>query len=159
VNSAITRSWQLRVPSDTERIIIDTPAGLASAQLTTILKDSDTIIIPVLPSSIDIYATANFIRDLLTVGKVRRDRTRIAIIANRVKPNTLALQALTRFLDSLRIPLITKMRETQNYVHASEQGIGIHELKSKQTLQDQVVWSGILDWLEETNTAIKTTGE
>jgi len=158
VNSSVTRTWQLRVPPETQRIIIDTPAGLSGAQLTNILKDNDTIIIPVLPSMIDIHATADFIRDLLLVGKVRRDRTRIAIIANRVKANTIAYQSLERFLNSLNIPFIAQIRETQNYIHASDQGIGIHEIKSKQTQQDQAVWADILGWLEETDTSNKTEG-
>lgn len=158
VNSSVTRSWQLRVPPETQRIIIDTPAGLSGAQLANILKDNDTIIIPVLPSMIDIHATADFIRDLLLVGKIQRDKTRIAIIANRVKANTIAYQSLERFLDTLKIPFIAKIRETQHYIHASDQGIGIHEINSKQTQQDQLVWSGILEWLEETDTSIKYKG-
>ena len=158
VNSSVTRSWQLRVPPETQRIIIDTPAGLSGAQLANILKDNDTIIIPVLPSMIDIHATADFIRDLLLAGKIQRDKTRIAIIANRVKANTIAYQSLKRFLDTLKIPFIAKIRETQHYIHASDQGIGIHEINSKQTQQDQLVWSGILEWLEETGTSIKYKG-
>lgn len=148
-SAKVTRSWQLRIPSDTDRVIIDTPAGINGGKLADILRDSDTILIPVLPSSIDIHATADFLRDLLLVEKIRRNMTSIGIIANRVKPNTKAYQALERFLDSLDIPLITQIRETQHYIHAAEQGLGIHEIKSTQTQQDKDTWSGMLNWLEK----------
>ena len=144
----VTRSFLLRLPPDTQRAIIDTPAGLSGLALVDQLRDTDTILIPVLPSSIDIHVTADFIRDLFLVAKIRPQRTRICIICNRVKPNTLSFRALERFLKALDIPVIASLRETQNYVTSSEQGLGVHELDTKSNQQDIEAWEQVIDWLE-----------
>ena len=147
--AAVTRSFLLRLPQDTERVIIDTPAGLTGLALIDQLRATDTILIPVLPSSIDIHATADFIRDLFLIAKVRPQRTRLCIICNRVKPNTLSFRALERFLLALDIPVIAQLRETQNYVASSEQGLGVHELESRTNQQDIEAWQQVVSWLED----------
>ena len=147
-STAVTRSFQLRLPQDTQRAIIDTPAGLTGLGLIDQLRDTDTILIPVLPSSIDIHATADFIRDLFLVAKIRPHRTRVCIICNRVKPNTLSFRSLERFLNALDIPVIAHLRETQNYVTSSEKGLGVHELDTRSNQQDIEAWQKIVDWLE-----------
>lgn len=145
----ITRSWQLRVPPEIRRMVIDTPAGIKGPELAEHVRGVDAILVPVLPSPIDIQATADFIRDLLLVGKVRTPGVRLGIVANRVRENTLAFRALERFLATLRIPVVARLRDTQNYVHAAEQGVGIHELKSSATQRDLIHWKGLVDWLED----------
>jgi len=144
----VTRTWQLRVPNNTERLIIDTPAGLKGDELIKQLHGVDDIIIPVLPSPIDIQATADFIRDLLLIGKVRNRHIRLGIVANRVRINTLSFRALERFLKSLDIPVIAKLRDTQNYMRAAEQGRGIHEIQSSSKKLDLPQWDILTDWLE-----------
>jgi len=147
-SATVTRSFQLRLPQNTERAIIDTPAGLTGLALIDQLRSTDTILIPVLPSSIDIHATADFIRDLFLIAKIRPQRTRVCIICNRVKANTLSFRALERFLLALNIPVIGQLRETQNYVTSSANGLGVHELKSRSNQQDIDAWQQVVDWLE-----------
>ena len=72
-----------RVPRDMDVVIYDVPAGLRGKDLTAMVRKAETIIIPVLPSPIDIRAASHFIRDLLLVGKVSRKQTKIAVVANR----------------------------------------------------------------------------
>jgi chromosome partitioning protein len=143
-----TRSWQLRIPTETETVIIDTPAGLRGHALVHQAKQADVILIPVTPSSIDIHATAEFLRDLLLVAKVRCNHTRVAIIANRVKAKTLALSSLNHFLRSIRIPVITYLRDSQNYLLAADHGIGLHELDSAKLRLESQSWEKIYRWIE-----------
>jgi len=149
----VTRTWLLRVPENVERIIIDTPAGLKGDELVRQTKDVDCIIVPVLPSPIDIHATADFIRDLLLLCKVRERQIRLAIIANRTRTNTLSFKALEKFLATLKIPVIARLRDTQQYTHAVEQGCGVHEIKSSQTKKDVAHWNDLINWLEAGNHA------
>jgi len=141
----VTRAWQLRVPPYYERAVIDTPAGLTGIELVKQVQGVDTIIIPVVPSLLDIHATADFIRDLLLIGHTRRQNIRIGIIANRIKANTQALNQLQRFLHQLDIPVIAYLRDTQRYLHATEYGAGVHEISSR----DAETWNSILYWLED----------
>jgi chromosome partitioning protein len=144
-----TRAWQMRVPGETERLIIDAPAGVTGEALQSYVQQVDTILIPVLPSPIDIHSATAFIKDLLLLGKVRTLGIRIGVIANRTRKNTLVYQSLERFLDSLNLPFVTTLRDTQHYVHAFERGIGIQEMWDKRVEQDKLTWDPVVNWLED----------
>ncbi|MCP4188563.1 MAG: AAA family ATPase [Gammaproteobacteria bacterium] len=144
----LTRSWQLRVPPETDVAVIDTPAGAEIIELTSLFQHNDSVLIPVLPSPIDIHATAHFIKELLTTGKARKRMIRLAVIANRVRKNTIMYHALERFLFSLNIPFISSLRDTQLYARAIETGIGVQELSSSRNKIDREQWAPILRWLE-----------
>ena len=144
----VTMSWHMRIPPQIERLIVDTPAGLKGTDLIDQLRGADIIIIPVLPSSIDIHATADFIRDLMLKAKVKLNTTRLAIVANRSRKNTKAFQALERFLNSLNIPVIASLRDSQNYVVAAEEGLGVHEIKNRSVYLDLMHWRSIYNWME-----------
>jgi chromosome partitioning protein len=146
-SAAVTRSWQMRIPADCRTVVIDTPAAVDPHSLPEITRGVDAILVPVMPSEIDIHATAKCIADLLLVAKVRRSEKRIGIIANRVRSNTIVWQSLTRFLNSLDIPLIATLRDTQNYVRSAEIGLGVCEMPRWQVQQDLPHWQQILAWL------------
>lgn len=146
-SSAVTRSWQLRVPSECSMLIVDTPAALDAQCFPEVTRGADAVLVPVMPSDIDIHAAAKCIADLLLVAKIRRADDRIGIVANRVRSNTLISQALMRFLNSLDIPLVATLRDTQNYVRAVESGMGIHEMPQWQAKQDVENWEQMVQWL------------
>lgn len=148
-NTGVTRSFQMRVPPETECMIIDAPAGVTGHELRDLISYVDTILIPVLPSSIDIHAVTRFIEELLLVGKVRQKGLNLAVVANRAKKNTLTYRSLERFLKTLKLPFVTTLRDTQNYVHAAERGIGIHEMWDKRTDSDKAQWRPLVRWLED----------
>ncbi len=144
----VTRSWFLRLEPNTERVVIDTPAGIDISQFKPTLNEASAILIPVLPSDIDIHAVSHCIADLLLTAKINRLEERIAVIANRVRHNTLIYKKLLLFLDSLSIPFIATLRDTQNYVHASEQGSSIFEMSGSRVIPDQESWQPVLEWIE-----------
>lgn len=146
-SGAVTRSWQLRVPAECGAVIIDTPAAVEAHALPELIRGADAILVPVMPSEIDIHATAKCIADLLLVAKIRRSENRLGIIANRVRANTLVSQSLMRFLASLDIPLVTTLRDSQNYVRSAELGIGVVEMPRWQVQQDLENWRQIMAWL------------
>jgi chromosome partitioning protein len=146
-SAAVTRSWQMRIPAGCRTVIIDTPAAIDPHALPDLTRGVAAVLVPVMPSDIDIHATAKCIADLLLVAKIRRSEKRIGIIANRVRSNTRVSQSLTRFLASLDIPLIATLRDTQNYVRSAEIGIGIGEMPRWQVQQDWPQWLELLSWL------------
>lgn len=146
-DSRTTRSFQLRVPDDATHVIVDTPAAIEPRQLPEMTRDAHKILVPVLPSDIDIHTCSRCIGDLLLVAKIRRDENRIGVIANRVRRNTLMYQALIRFLHTLGIPIVAIIRDSQNYVRAAELGLGVHEMKSYVARQDIEQWGPLVTWL------------
>ncbi|GAA6134658.1 ParA family protein [Oceaniserpentilla sp. 4NH20-0058] len=144
--SLTTRSFQLKVPLNTNYIIIDTPAGVTGNVLSDHLRHCDVILIPVVPSVIDIRAATNFIKEVLLSPGFRIKPKPIAVIANRVKRNTLGYNKLEVFLNSLNIPFITSIRDTQQYVRASEFGMGVFDFSQPQE-KDLEEWKPLIKWL------------
>jgi len=122
------RSVQMHVPAETQQLVIDAPAGASGLLLQEMLYKSDCILVPVSPSVIDIHATANFIRDLLIVGRIRTRNIRLAVTANRVRSSMPVYQPLERFVGSLGLPFLTRISDSDAYVKAAETGIGIFEM-------------------------------
>jgi len=138
---------EVAIPRNLDVVIYDVPAGVRGKELTAMVKRADTLIIPVLPSPIDIRAAAHFIRDLLLVGKVSRKQTKLAVVANRVRENTLVFHKLEAFLKSLKIPFVATLRDSQNYIRAEERGLGIFELAPSAIERDMEQWEPLLKWL------------
>jgi len=146
--TGITRSFAMRLPEDVERVIVDTPAALPIHKLIEETRGADKILVPVLPSEIDIHAATRCIADLLLQAKVHPDDNRLAVVANRVKPNTLVFKSLMRFLGSLGIPVAAVLRDSQAYIRSAELGIGVHEMQPSRVRRDLEQWETLIDWVE-----------
>lgn len=143
-----TRTWQLQVPQETRRLIIDSPAALEGPEIHDLVYEASNILIPVMPSPIDIRAAAKFIAELLLVAQLDRGEVQVGIIANRTRKNTKSLHQLIRFLTSLKIPIIAILRDSQNFVAAVEEGIGIYELPHYKAKRDIYQMARIVSWLD-----------
>ena len=143
-----TRSWQLRIPSNTENLIVDSPASMHHDDLREVTRDATSILVPVLPSHMDIHAASRCIADLLLVAKVDRRDRKLAVIANRTRKNTKSFGKLMRFLDSLGIPIIAVLRDSQTFVQAAEKGVGIIEMQPSRVRQDLAQFEKIMKWLD-----------
>lgn len=145
----VTRSFALRSPPGTELVVVDTPAALPATQMPETVRDASAIIVPVLPSDIDIHAASRCIADLLLVAKVHRSERRLVIVANRARRYTKAFQSLMRFLQSLRIPVAAVLRDSQAYIRSAETGLGLHEMKGALLQEDLDSWKPLVGWLEQ----------
>ena len=147
-HEGMTRSFAMRMPIEAERVVVDSSAALTKHELLELTRGADKILIPVLPSDIDIHAATRVIADLLLAAKISRRDNRIAVVANRVKRNTLVFRALMKFLNSLDIPVAAVLRDTQNYIRSAAKGIGIHEMTEKRVAKDVDQWIPLAIWLE-----------
>src|SRR5882672_1177763 len=141
------RSVEMHVPADTQQLIVDAPAGTSGLLLQEMLNRADGILIPVAPSAIDIHATANFVRDLLLVGRIRTRNIQLAVVANRVRSSMPVYQPLERFLNSLGLPFLTRISDSDVYVKAAESGIGIFEMASSAAAAECSEFMPIVDWV------------
>jgi len=141
-------SGPLRAPRNTDFLIMDAPAGTHGKAVTEMLRRVDDLIVPVLPSPIDMRAVQRFIEELLHNGRVSREQTRIALVANRVRENTRIFHELEDFLARTGVTFLTHLRESQNYIRAAETGLGIFELAPAMVYKDVILWDPILDWLD-----------
>jgi len=141
------RSVEMHVPADTQQLLIDAPAGASGLLLQEMLGRADGILIPVAPSAIDIHATANFVRDLLLVGRIRTRNIQLAVVANRVRSSMPVYQPLERFLSSLGLPFLTRISDSDVYVEAAEAGIGIFEMTPSAAAAECAQFVPIVEWV------------
>ena len=133
---------------DSKEVIVDLPAAMDPEQIFDHIYDASSILLPVVPSEIDIYAAAKFIADLLLITQLDRRKRNLAIVANRIRQRTRSYGMLTKFLTSLDIPVIARLRDSQNFVHAAMLGIGISELPPHRVRQDMEQLESITNWLD-----------
>lgn len=144
---------KFRTSKTTDILIIDAPAGVHGKQLADLMRRAETIVMPVLPSPMDIRAANHFLEDLKRINKVVKAKVKLATVANRVRENTIAGRDLTHYLDKLKLPdgkkfpFMTLLRASQNYIRSAEKGLSIFELAPSATQVDREQWTPLLRWL------------
>ncbi len=142
-----------RIPPDTQVLVLDAPAGLHAKTITPILRRAETVIVPVVPSPIDLRAAARFHEEIIRAARVAKAQVRVATVANRLRENSPNAAALEEYLGSLtykdgkKLPLVGYLRQSQNYLRAAERGLSIFELAPSTVAQDLDLWKPLLRWL------------
>ena len=137
----------VRLPKSTDVAIYYVPAVTHGKELANYVRKVETIIMPVLPSPMDIRAASHFVQELRALSKVERNEVKIALVANRVRENTVVYHKLSVFLKSLKIPFIATLRDTQNYIRAADRGLGIFELAPSAVQIDLEQWKPLVKWI------------
>ena len=136
------------VPVGTEVLVIDAPSGVKGLLLQEMVRRSNFIVVPVVPSPIDIHATADFIKELFLIGGACMAKTKIAVVANRMRSNSPARESLEDFLTSLKLPFLTSISDSDNYLHAAKQGLGVFEMEEADTFAERQEFQPLLKWLD-----------
>lgn len=136
------------VPEDIDFAVVDAPAGLPGERLIDYTCGAHAVLVPVLPSDLDIHAASRLISNLLLKAQVSRRNGRLGVVANRVNERTIAYRQLTLFLDRLSISVVGILRDSQNYTRAASAGLCIHDMPPSQVRKDTAQWSAITQWLE-----------
>jgi chromosome partitioning protein len=151
-NAAPEKFGQLRgvamyVPPETQQLIVDAPAAVCGVLLQEMLRRAHCVLIPVAPSSIDVHATANFIKQLLLTGIIRSRNIRMAVVANRVRRSMPVYQPLERFLNSLGLKLLARLIDSDAYLKAAETGVGIFEMEEGFSIAERQQFTPIVEWV------------
>jgi chromosome partitioning protein len=145
-----TQTFHNRVPPDVDRVIVDGHSNARDRDLETLLKQSDVVLVPLLPSAIDIRAGSRFITSLLTHRAFRDDPRPVGVIANRVQPNTEMHEKLKHFLGCLDVPAVATFRDSPVYTEAAEHGQGVVDmLDSRAARKETPAWRELARWLDE----------
>ena len=140
-------SGMKHVPRSADIVVIDAPARSHGKELTDLVRHAETIVVPVLPSTIDMQATTTFLEELRNVGKIERKQAKFGLVANRVRDNTLIFDDLDDYLTKAKAPYVAALREAQNYVRAYTRGLGIFELPEYLAWPDWDEWEPLTTWL------------
>ena len=150
-----TEAFHHRMPSDTEVVVVDGHSNARGRDLESLLRQTDLILVPILPSSIDIRAGGQFITDLLTHRLFRAAPRPVGVIANRVQPNTQMHEKLLHFLSCLDVPAVAQFRDSPVYTDAAETGSGVVDMKDCRAARKETAqWKQLTQWID-TQTAPK----
>ena len=128
-------------------LVLDSPAGLHGEKLSDLLKRVEKIIVPIVPSSFDLAATKLFLNELAEEKAVRKGKAFVAIVGMRVDARTRSAEKLDEFLAPIELPVLTHLRDTQNYVTAAFDGKSIFDMAPSSVAQDVMQWQPIIKWL------------
>ncbi len=129
--------------------IFDVPAAIYGPKLETYIKKARKIIIPVLPSPIDMAAAKDFLKSIRNLGSIIRNRTDICLVANRCRANTNIFAELDDYLVKEKgIRYVTAFRDNTNYITSARKGIGVFEMGESMTAQDREEWKPLISWLK-----------
>ena len=135
-----------RPPKGTTHVVVDTPAGLHGWRFKDVMKMADKVLVPVQPSVFDIFATRAFIDDLY--ANKHADKGKIALVGMRVDARTIAADKLHTFVESLDLPVLSYLRDTQNYVHLAAHGLTLFDVAPGRFEKDLEQWQPICRWLD-----------
>lgn len=143
------RNWQKLVPDDVQRTVIDAPAGATVDSLESFLEYADTLLVPILPSTLDIDATVPFLNAIAKHPRVRRGQLRVGLVGNRLKPWTNASQQAVELLQQWPYPVVAQLRDSQAYVMLVGLGRSLFDYHSQQVREHQEDWAPLLKWLKK----------
>lgn len=146
---ATRRSWMLRIPDDAGRVVIDTGAGVRASEIAQYVDDIDAIVVPVLPSMIDLEATEPFLTELAELPRVKKRKIGVGLVINRSKPWTQASQMAIAELSRFPFPVVAQLRDTQAYVLMTGLGKSIFDYHSEIVRSHQQDWNRLLRWLNK----------
>jgi len=152
-SAAPIASWVLdrdhiaKPPKGTTHVVLDTPAGLHGKRLLDVIKRGQKVLVPLQASVFDMNATLNFLAELAAykreVGKLQ-----VALVGMRVDERTRSAEQMRQFVARTELPLLSMLRNTQNYALLAARGLTVFDLAPQQAQRDLAQWQPICQWLD-----------
>jgi len=146
------QTWEIshdlvaRPPRDVTHVVLDTPAGLHGWRFKDVMRMADKVLVPLQPSIFDIYATRAFLDEVAELK--RSSQLDIGIIGMRVDPRTIAADKLREFVSGLGLPVLSYLRDTQNYIHLAARGLTLFDVAPSRVEKDLLQWRPLCHWLD-----------
>ena len=148
-------TWELQAdvvltakpPKGTTHVVIDTPGGLDGWRFKEVLGRADKIMVPIMPSIFDMYAAQTFLTKLREI--TRHSRSKVGVVGMRVDERTLAASKLREFMDTLELPIVGYLRDTQHYLHLAAHGLSMFDITPSKVEKDLLQWRPICQWLQD----------
>ena len=146
------RGWDVqadalvRPPKGTTHVVLDTPAGLHGKRLDAVMRIADRMLIPLQPSLFDIQATHAFV---CAVREHRRGHAvALGLVGMRVREHTKANEQLHQYLNTLPVPVVAWLRDTQNYVQLAAHGLTLWDVAPSRVERDLAQWEPLVAWVK-----------
>lgn len=113
------------------RVIVDCPPSLDMDLTGRILEKVDVVLIPILPSPLDLWAGASTV-EAVRLARERNPRLRAWLVLNQVEPASALSRAMSQALASLDIPTLGCMvRRRAAFRTAAVEGVSVYQLGAR----------------------------
>jgi len=143
-------------PKHTDRLVIDSPAGMKLRKVEGLLRLADVIVVPVLPSGFDEPATAEFLKELETLKPIRKSKIAVAVVRNRVQTGTRMAAHLDKFMMGVGHTGVGRLRHRLVYADVAGRGLSIFDLAGKQNEELRDDWTPLLRYIENCDPNMQT---
>jgi chromosome partitioning protein len=144
--------WRKEVgdtPADLQRVIIDAPANLRMKHVEGLIFAADLVVVPILASIFDEGSTERFLEKLEELKPIRKGKTNVALVANRLRPRSKATQRLELFLGRLGQPIAARLSDRAVYGELAVQGLSIFDVEGQAVRPVRDEWRPLLHVIEE----------
>lgn len=137
-----------KVRKSIDRLVIDAPAAVTPDEFRSFLKMADCIVMPILPSAFDQVAAVTFLGRIESLKPIRKNKKRVAVVANRLRARSRSARALLEFLETFNHAPVMCLRETVLYTDAADSGVSIFDRKDRTARDARADWLGLIGYLE-----------
>lgn len=143
-----------KTPKKVDRLIIDAPAGMKMKKIEELLRLADVIVVPVLPSGFDEPVTGEFLKQLEALKPIRKSKTAVAILRNRVQTGTRMAAKLDKFMLGVGHTGVGRLRHRLVYADVAGRGLSVFDLTGKQHEDLREDWAPLLRYVENSDPAM-----
>ena len=131
-------------PKKTDWLIIDAPGALSGEQAEQLIAECHAIITPVQPSFFDVDSTQRFLKNIEEMKRIRKGKTAVHLLANRVRAQAIANQQLNQFFDKIGQQPIAWITERSAYPQLAAEGLSVFDRPQKLYRDIQAQWQPVL---------------
>ncbi|MBL8573195.1 MAG: AAA family ATPase [Hyphomicrobiaceae bacterium] len=135
-------------PKGLSHLVIDAPGGLKGDKAEDLVEIADMVVVPVLPSVFDTHSTGKFLERIEDLKAIRKGRTTIALVVNRARPRTKALNEVEVALGELGRPASATITDRGLYAELAREGRGLFDVKGKAFEPMKAQWQPLLAMID-----------
>jgi chromosome partitioning protein len=131
-------------PKKLDWLVVDAPGALHGAGAEALVAEADVVVVPVLPSVFDADSTKRFLARIEEIGRVRKGRASVLLVANRLKARARATDRLDAFLAELGRQPVARIAERAIYGEMAERGLALFDRRQARLAGAKGEWQPLV---------------
>ncbi|MEO1199844.1 MAG: ParA family protein [Pseudomonadota bacterium] len=141
-------------PKGLDWLIVDAPGALRGGHAEELAAEADAVLVPVMASVFDTDATKRFLAGLDRIKRIRKGKTALGVVANRIRPRTRAASGLVETLEKAGTPPIAQINERAIYGELASQGLALYDRRGAALTPLFEQWQPLMEAIRRDELAI-----